>query len=162
QLAGTRLLTLTGAGGCGKTRLAVHTAGVLAPAYPGGVWCTELGPLTDPALVPRAVLAAIGLREAPGESPAGAVAACLPRAAALLVLDNCEHLVDVCASFAQALLGACPGLRVLATSRQSLGVAGEAVWRVPSLATPTADERAAVDDLAAYPAVRLFADRAAA
>src|SRR5262249_2878772 len=122
----------------------------------------ELGPLTDPALVPRAVLAAVGLREAPGQSSAAAVAATLRGRAALLLLDNCEHLVGACAAVAEALLGACAGLRVLATSREPLGAAGETVWRVPWLAAPGADEAPAVDRLVAYPAVRLFAERAAA
>ena len=126
-LEGTRLLTLTGAGGCGKTRLAVHAAAGLAGAHPAGVWFVDLAPLADPALVPQSVLSALGLRAAPGRSPTAAVAAHLRGRAALLLLDNCEHLVAACAAFAEALLQACPGLRVLATSREPLGVAGETV-----------------------------------
>ena len=161
-LGETRLLTLTGSGGCGKTRLAVQVAAGLGSAYPGGVRFIDLAPLADGALVPQAVLGALGLREAPGRTPAAAVAAHLRGRAALLVLDNCEHVVAACASLAEALLGACPGLRVLATSRETLGVAGETVRRVPSLATPEPGEPPAIERLAASPAVRLFADRAAA
>src|SRR5262249_27104004 len=150
-----RLLTLTGAGGCGKTRLAVHLAAGLAGAYSAGVWFADLAPLADPALVPQAVLAALGLREAPGQSPVAAAAAHVGAQAALLLLDNCEHLVGACASFATALLGACPGLRVLATSREALGVAGETVWRVPSLPAPEPGEAQLLPRLVAYPAVRL-------
>jgi predicted ATPase/DNA-binding CsgD family transcriptional regulator/DNA-binding XRE family transcriptional regulator len=162
RLGATRLLTLIGAGGCGKTRLAVQVAADLVGAYPAGVWFVDLAPLTAAALVPGAVLAALGLTEAPGRSAAAAVSAHLGGRSGLLLLDNCEHLIAACASMAEELLGACPGLRVLATSREPLGAPGELVWRVPSLPAPGPDEPPDPGRLAAYPAVRLFVERAAA
>jgi non-specific serine/threonine protein kinase len=161
-LAGTRLLTLTGTGGCGKTRLAVHAAAELAGGYPAGVWFVDLAPLADPALVPQTVLATLGLRAAPGRDSAAAVAVHLRGRAALLVLDNCEHLIDACARLAEALLRASPSLTVLATSREPLGVPGEVRWRVPPLPTPPAGAPADPGGLGTYAAVRLFVERARA
>jgi predicted ATPase len=161
-LSAARLLTLTGPGGSGKTRLAVHVAAALAEDGSVAVWFVDLAPLADPALVPGAVLAALGLREAPGRAPADAIAAHLRGRAALLLLDNCEHLIEACARVAEALLGACRGLRVLATSREPLGVPGETVWRVPPLPTPPAGAPEGPADVGGYAAVRLFAERARA
>jgi predicted ATPase/DNA-binding SARP family transcriptional activator len=156
-LSERRLVTLIGPGGTGKTRLAIELAARLV----------ELAPLGDPVAVPRAVLAAIGVREAgltePGARPADPLER-LRRALAskrlLLVLDNCEHLVDAAAELVDALLGACPDLRVLATSREPLGVTGESLWPVPPLEAPPAGVDVATAP--AYPAVRLFLDRASA
>jgi non-specific serine/threonine protein kinase len=120
------------------------------------VWLVELAPLSDPALVPRAVGAAVGVREQAGQTEVEAVEAWLRDRRALLVLDNCEHLVEACAELVGQLLGACAGLRVLATSRESLALAGEAVWPVPALAVPARDEAGGRD----CEATRLFADRA--
>ncbi|MFG3581776.1 AfsR/SARP family transcriptional regulator [Micromonospora chersina] len=166
-----RLATLTGPGGAGKTRLAVESGRAVAGRFPDGVWLVPLAPVTDPAEVPQAALAALGLREQAllaragrgGPEPAdpvGRLVDALAGRAVLLLLDNCEHLLDATADLTERLLTACPGLRVLATSREPLGITGEALRPVESLALPPAgaDPAAAL----AYPAVRLFADRAGA
>ena len=133
---GTRLLTLTGVGGGGKTRLALALAGELARAYPHGVWFVDLAPLTDPALLPQDVAAALGIELTGQQAPAAALAGSLRSRHALLLLDNCEHLLPACAELVEALLRACPGLAVVATSREALGIGGETVWRVPPLTLP--------------------------
>ena len=163
-LAAHRLVTLTGAGGTGKTRLALQAAADALEAYPDGVWLAELAALADPALVPQAVAAAIGVREEPGRPLLATLTDALRPKRLLLVLDNCEHLVEACARLADGLLRACPTLTVLATSREALGLAGETVWRVPSLAAPTvpAGQPPPVDTLTRYEAVRLFEERAQA
>jgi predicted ATPase len=161
-LAGTRLLTLTGAGGCGKTRLAVHVAAGLLGAYPAGVRFVDLAPLADAGLVAPTVLASLGARELRGRPPLAALTDYLGARAALLVLDNCEHLVAACAHLAETVLRACPHARILATGRETLGVAGETVWRVPSLEAPDPGRAEAPDVLVRYPAVRLFVERARA
>ena len=223
RLAEARLLTLTGPGGGGKTRLALALAtrlagtvpGASAPGtgirpavgatgdgagparattvdgerpggyqdgaaddlpgggagsalYPDGVWLAELGALADPALVPQAAAAAVGVREAPGRPLTESLCRALRGRRLLLVLDNCEHLLEACATLATALLRACPGIRILATSRRPLGLAGEATWSVPPLswpAGPAGEELppAALPAPAAlleYGAVRLFVERA--
>jgi predicted ATPase/class 3 adenylate cyclase len=141
-LVAQRLVTLTGTGGCGKTRLALQAAAAALEAdgapYPDGVWLAELGTLADEALLPQAVLSALGLRELSARPAPDALADYLRPRALLLILDNCEHLVGACALLVDALLRTCPGLRVLATSRELLGVAGEVAWRVPSLSLPPA------------------------
>jgi predicted ATPase/DNA-binding CsgD family transcriptional regulator len=152
-LAETRLLTLTGPGGAGKTRLALQVAADLADAYPDGVWLAELASLSDPALAPATVAAALGVREPVGRPLVATLADRLRGRAVLLVLDNCEHLVEAAAALVEALLRACPGLRVLATSREALRIAGEVAWPVPPLAAPAGAESEAV---------RLFAERARA
>jgi non-specific serine/threonine protein kinase len=159
-LAAHRLVTLTGSGGAGKTRLALAIASGLVAEHPHGVWLAELAPLVDPALVPGAVAAAVGVREEPGTPLPATLARALGDLPVLVVLDNCEHLIDACAQLAAALLRVCPGLRLLATSREPLGVPGEASYRVPSLALP--DPAAPPEAIAAAEAVRLFAERARA
>jgi predicted ATPase len=167
-LAAGRLATLTGPGGTGKTRLALHAAADALEGHPDGVWLAELAALADPALVPQAVAAAVGVREEPGRPLLPTLTAALAPRRVLLVLDNCEHLLDACARLVDALLRACPHVRLLCTSREALGIAGEAVWRVPSLAVPAAAAglHAPVGPdaagLARSAAVRLFVDRAAA
>ena len=128
-----RLLTLTGAGGSGKTRLALEVARDLVGAYPEGAWLVELAPLSDPELVARAVAQALGVREQPGCSVQEALSNYLKPRQTLLVMDNCEHLVGAVAPLADALLSTCPRLKLLATSREPLGVPGEALWAVPPL-----------------------------
>jgi predicted ATPase/DNA-binding XRE family transcriptional regulator len=155
-----RLATLTGAGGCGKTRLALRAAADLfdADAFADGAWLVDLAPIADSALIARAALTALGAREVPGHAALDTLVDFLHARTTLLVLDNCEHLVVACAGLADALLRACPGLRVLATSREPLGVPGEAVWRVPSLGVPPPG--AADADVGRSEAVRLFTERA--
>ena len=161
RLLGTaRLLTLTGPGGCGKTRLARQVAADLADAIPDGARLVELAPLTDPESVPQAVADALGVREQPGGSPVDALAGALKKKDLLLLLDNCEHLVEAAARLAETLLGVCPKLRILATSREALGAAGERVLQVPPLSGPAPGSRPAAEDLEGYEAVRLFVQRA--
>lgn len=158
----TRLLTLTGVGGSGKTRLALRLAADLATAFPQRTWVVELAPVSDPKLVPVAVATAIGLRGDGFTSPMEAAATLLAAEPALLVLDNCEHLVDACATLADTLLDACPDLRIIATSREPLLITGEQQYRVPPLATPLPTSLTECDTIAAAPAVRLFVARARA
>jgi predicted ATPase len=180
-LASTRLLTLHGAGGCGKTRLALEVAATLRAEYTDGVWLVELAPLADPVLVPQAIAAALGVREEAGRPLLDTLRDTLRPKHLLLLLDNCEHLLPGCATVAGSLLRACPRLRLLATSREALRIAGETTWRVPSLTLPTLPSgefgmrnvewgtgaqhsafRIPHADLAQSEAMRLFADRAAA
>jgi predicted ATPase/DNA-binding CsgD family transcriptional regulator len=169
-LADTRLLTLTGAGGIGKTRLALEAAALLLPEYPDGVWLVELAPLPDPALLPQAVALSAGVRQEFSRPVLESLASALQDSCVLLVLDNCEHMVAACAALADALLRACPRLRILATSRESLGVPGETAWPVPALTLPSARATApvgaaaqpALTELAASEAVRLLVNRAGA
>jgi len=159
-LQASRLLTLTGAGGVGKTRLALHSAAHAASEYPDGVWLAGLATLTVGALVPRTVASALGVGDTPGQSTTQTLHSYLQRKELLLVLDNCEHVVPDCAELAEHLLRTCPQLKILATSRQRLGVDGEIAWRVPSLASPDPRTIAGTDEIAAFGAVQLFADRA--
>ncbi|MGH3767500.1 MAG: ATP-binding protein [Pseudonocardiaceae bacterium] len=135
-LGQVRLLTLTGAGGCGKTRLARQAAADAMGDHLDGLWWVELSRLKDAPSVPAAVIGAIGVREVPGWEPLATLVGYLRARRALLVLDNCEHLVAACAELADALLRACPSLTVLVTSRAPLGVPGETAWRVPSMSLP--------------------------
>jgi predicted ATPase/DNA-binding CsgD family transcriptional regulator len=159
-LADGRLVTLTGAAGVGKTRLAQAVATDIAHGFPGGVWWVELGSLSDPAGVGRAVLSALGQREVPGVPIAWQVSTDLGDQPVLVVLDNCEHVVAACASFVAELLATCGVASVLTTSREPLGVPGETIWRVPSLACPPPDSWVEHSELARYDAVVLFVDRA--
>jgi hypothetical protein len=161
RLADARLLTLTGVGGCGKTRLALEVARASLDQYPGGVWLAELAPLADPALVQQSVAAVVGVRDAAGQSTVSAIAARLRGRRVLLVLDNCEHLLDACAQLVDALLRACPDVQVLGTSREALGLTGEVAWRVPSLPVPDPQHLPPLPELQNNPAVQLFVERAA-
>ena len=159
-LDGARLVTLTGVGGCGKTRLALEVARVVVPTYPDGVWLVELGRLSDPTLVAQEVGAVFAVRESPDQPLTIALKRAVGGHRVLLVLDNCEHLIEACAELLNALLRGCPQLRVLATSRESVGIDGEVAWRVPSLTVPDAERAASVADLESNPAVQLFVERA--
>jgi predicted ATPase/DNA-binding SARP family transcriptional activator len=155
----SRLLTLTGPGGSGKTRLAIKAGEQASGQYSGGVWLVELAPVAGPDLVTAAAASALGIREEPGRALADTIAAHLRTAEALLIIDNCEHLLDPAASLITALLRQCPSLRVLATSQSRLNVAGEATWPVPPLTLPPAAEQ---DPLvvAESESAKLFCDRA--
>jgi predicted ATPase len=161
-LGTTRLLTLTGAGGVGKTRLALEVVTALVDRYRDGVWLVELAPLRDATLVPQTIAAALGVSEQPGRLVLDALREWLAARTLLLVLDNCEHLVGSCAALVEALLRGSPTHRILATSREALGIAGETAWRVPSLALPSPAPSAATAELAETEAVRLFVERARA
>jgi predicted ATPase/class 3 adenylate cyclase len=169
-----RLVTLTGAAGCGKTRLALQVAADVLDGYSeGGVWLVDLAPLADPELVTQAVAVALAVREnAPAEALDLGGQTALPLVAVLvehlrskellLVLDNCEHVLDAAGVLVATLLRECPGLAVLATSREALGVVGEVSWRVRSLSVPDPKRLPPLDVLADYEAIRLFIDRARA
>ena len=154
----SRLLTLTGAGGVGKTRLALAVAEEVGQEYAAGAWFVDLAPLTDPELTVQTVLSALRVQEQPGQSPWQTLVDCLRPKNLLLVLDNCEHLVQACARLAQSLLEECPSLHVLATSRETLRVTGEVAWRVPSLSLPGVHDD---DETDASEALQLFTERAA-
>jgi len=156
------LLTLTGAGGSGKTRLALQVATDLLDDYPDGAWFVDLGPLSDSTLVPQAVASALGIREEPGRPPTETLANFLRSKSLLLVLDNCEHLLEASSMLVDGLLRACPGLRILATSREGLGIAGETLYPVPTLPVPKLEGGVPSEDLTSYEAVRLFTERARA
>jgi class 3 adenylate cyclase len=155
-----RLLTTTGSGGCGKTRLALQVAAEVLPDYPHGVWLVELAPLTEPRLLTSAVAQVLGIKEQAGQTIQQALLDSLKSKSLLLLLDNCEHLLFACAQLVAALLRSCPNVKVLATSRESLGIGGEQSYRVPSLATPDLKQKVTPESLSQYEAVRLFIDRA--
>ena len=153
-----RLITLTGTAGVGKTRLAIEVARRAGAAHPGGVWMVELAPVRDPGLVAAAVSGAAGVGEQPERDLIDVLADALAhRPQALIVLDNCEHLIGVCAAVVRRLVGTSPMLRVLATSREPLGITGEVTWPVPPLAVPADDSSAAETTRAE--AIRLFEAR---
>ncbi|WP_424734898.1 ATP-binding protein, partial [Mycobacterium sp.] len=141
-----RLVTLTGAGGAGKTRLAVEVASQLTDDFGDGIWYVDLAPITNPAVAPLTVARTLGLPDQTGRSTIELLVRFFGDKTMLLVLDNCEHLLDACGSMVTELLSACPNLTILTTSREPLAVPGELSWRVPSL--PLADE-----------AIQLFSDR---
>ena len=159
-LGATRMLTLIGAGGCGKTRLAGQVAADLLESFPDGCWWVELAPLADPDAVGPALADALAVRPLPGQTSLDAVVGRLVDADAMVVLDNCEHLLDACAHAAEAVLRGCHQVTVLATSRAPLDVAGETTWRVPSLSLPQHMPVEPVDAVAQSDAVRLFIERA--
>jgi predicted ATPase/class 3 adenylate cyclase/DNA-binding NarL/FixJ family response regulator len=159
-LESTRLLTLTGAGGCGKTRLALQTAADTVDRHLDGSWWVELAPLVDAEQIGPALAAALGVRPLPGQTALDAAVSHLTGRCALIVLDNCEHLLEASAAVAEAVLHAGPAVVVLATSRAPLGVAGETSWRVPSLSLPAERAHEPVEALAQSDAVRLFIERA--
>lgn len=156
----SRLITLTGPGGAGKTRLALRlTAGVLR-FYPGGAWLVELGALSDPGLLERAVASACGIREEKRRPVIELLVKELTGQRSLLIFDGAEHLVDACAVVAGQLLRACPELTLIVTSREPIGVRGEVIWRTPSLTIPSPGSDDRTEVLLKSEAVRLFIDRA--
>ncbi len=160
-LEGERLLTLTGPAGSGKTRLAIEVAGRSLAAHADGTWFVDLAPLADGDLVPRAVATAVGVVEPQPLTVVDTLIDHLRPREAILVVDNCEHVLEATATLVDSLLRACPLLWVLATSRQPLDVPGEVVWRVPSLSTPDPGSSPSIEVLLDYEAPRLFVDRSA-
>jgi len=158
----TRLLTLTGVGGAGKTRLALRAAAELARSLPHGAWFVSLAPIDDPLLLTQAVFDAFGLQDVSARWSLSALSDYLQGKRLLLVLDNCEHLLDAAAGLVWTLLRSCPELRVMATSRQALGMAGEVRLRVPPLSLPEAAVSASPAQIAAFDAVALLVERAVA
>ena len=159
RLGQYRLVTVTGAGGSGKTRLAGEVAGRVVSRFADGAWLAELALAADPAQVPSVVAIALGIREQPGVPTAGALARVLARRQLLLVLDNCEHVIDAAAALCAGLLSACDDVRILATSREPLRTPGEAAFRLAPLSLPDPDDPVRA---AGAEAVMLFADRARA
>ena len=155
-----RLVTLTGAGGTGKTRLSLQIAADLLDQFPNGVWFIELAPITDPNLIPQTIHTTMGLVEQPGKSLVQMLMDFLRDKKVLIILDNCEHLIEACAKLTDAFLSHSPRLKILASSREALGVKGEVAWRVPSLSMPDPKKIPVLDQLAQYEAIRLFMDRA--
>jgi predicted ATPase/DNA-binding NarL/FixJ family response regulator len=171
-LSASRLVTLTGVGGTGKTRLAVRSAGELRRVFPDGVWFVDLGELNmsefpvlerqDPDVLAFLLMGTLGLRERSGRTPLESLVEQLAERRVLLILDNCEHLVSACALLAGGLLRGCPGLRVLATSREKLGIDAEVLFEVPPLHAPETGHRSSLAQLRQYESVMLFAARAEA
>lgn len=161
-LAANRLVTLLGMGGIGKSRLSVQLGAEVLDDYPDGVWLIELAPLADPQLVPQAVASVLGVKEEAGGTVLDALLKFARDRTPLIILDNCEHLVHACADVAKRLLQAGPKVKILATSRDALQIAGETVFQLAPLAAPDPREQAAAEALAQSDAVRLFVDRAGA
>ena len=158
----SRMVTLTGPGGVGKTRLAIRVAEEWAEDQSDGVWFVDLAPLTDPVLVVRSVAAVLGIKDQPGSPLVETLTTALQDRHLLLILDNCEHLLDACVTLVSLLLMECPSLRLLTTSRQALRVSGETVWAVPSLSVPDPQDSLTPEIISRADSVRLFVERAAA
>ncbi|MES2461561.1 MAG: tetratricopeptide repeat protein [Armatimonadota bacterium] len=156
----TRLLTLTGSGGCGKTRLSLQIAADVLDSYRDGVWLVELASLSDGSLVPYAVANVFELKEILGEPITATLTGALQGRQALLLLDNCEHVLDSTAHLADTLLRSCPKLKILASSREGLGIPGEQTYRIPSLSLPDPGQAQTPDTVLRYESVRLFTERA--
>lgn len=160
KLSEHHLVTLTGPGGTGKTRLSLQIAADLLDQFHHGVWFIELAPLTDPALIPQTILSAIGIPEQTGMPPLELLLDYLRDKKSLVILDNCEHLLDASASVANTILSSAPHLKILASSREALRLRGEAIYPVPSLSLPDVKNLPVIEQLSQYEAVRLFIDRA--
>jgi len=155
-----RVLTLTGSGGTGKTRLSLQVAAELLEKFDHGIWFVELAPLADPDLIPQTILSAIGINEQAGKTPIEILKEYLREKKSMIVLDNCEHLIEASAKVMNTLLNAAPNLKVMASSREALGVKGELSYPVPSLSLPDPKHLPVLEQLSRYEAVRLFIDRA--
>ncbi|MFC9835482.1 protein kinase [Rhodococcus sp. NPDC127530] len=161
MLSRSPLVTLTGIGGVGKTRLALRVAANMQRDFPDGVWLVELGELSDESLLTDVVAAALGLRNYSARPLREVLVEFVAERVLLVILDNCERVVDAVADLAETLLRGCPGLRILATSRELLGIGGEEALRVPPLPVPDPDRQSSLSGLPSYDAVTLFAERAA-
>ena len=159
-LAEHRLVTLTGSGGAGKSRLSLQVAAETLDQFPGGVWFVELAPLTDPSLIAQTILSSAGMQIQPGKSILDSLIDFLREKTSLLVLDNCEHLLEACAKLVDSLLRVAPNLKILVSSREALGLSGEQSRRVPSLVVPDIKHLPPIEQLSQFDAVRLFIDRA--
>ena len=162
QLATARLLTLTGVGGCGKTRLALQVAAEVLDDFQDGVWLIELAAVTDPALISQTVASSLRIREQPGRPILTTLSDHLQLKQLLLLLDNCEHLLSGCAHLADTLLRRCPHLRILVTSREALRIDGESTYAISPLSLPPRGQSPSVGAITQYEAVRLFIDRLSA
>ena len=161
SLLKTRLLTLTGSGGCGKTRLALQTAAKLFENYAQGVWLIDLAPFADPAYTGNVIASILGVKEELNNTILQTLANYLRQKTVLLILDNCEHLLASCALAADTLLRNCPGVTILATSRERLGISGELTYRVPSLSLPVSTQNVTPESILKYEAALIFVERAA-
>jgi predicted ATPase len=161
-LSEARLLTLTGAGGVGKTRLAIHAGRELARTLPDGVWVVDLQELRNGNLVPTAIITALGVRDQSGRSPVSLLVDYLADKELLLILDNCAHLLDACSVIVSAILHGTPAIRILATSRQPLNSDGEFVFPVPPQAVPETNSSMSIDQISQFEAVALFCGRVTA
>src|SRR5262249_15938598 len=150
--------TITGVGGVGKTRIAVQLAADMVEGFPDGAWVIALASIRDPALVPSTIAAALGVPEQPPRNLVDVLCDAIGSRQLLLVLDNCEHLLDATARLVDTLLDVCPEVRVVSTSREALGVEGEQSWPTPSLAVPENDDPEKMEDVAGADAVRLFVE----
>jgi non-specific serine/threonine protein kinase len=157
-----RLLTLTGVGGTGKTRLSLQAASMLLDDFSDGVWFVEFASVTTPELMPGTIAAVLQLMERPGHTSLETITEFLETRETLILLDNCEHLIQACANIANHLLQRCSKLKIIATSREPLGVSGETIWSVPSLATPSMNDVTPLAALMEFESVKLFLDRARA
>jgi predicted ATPase/class 3 adenylate cyclase len=155
-----RLVTLTGSGGTGKTRLSLQVAADLLDQFPDGIWFVELAPISEPNLIPQVILSALGILEQPGVPVLQRLLDYLREKKVLLVLDNSEHLIEACAKLVDMFLNNTSALNIIATSREALGVQGELIWHVPSLSLPDAKHLPALEQLSQYEAVQLFIERA--
>ncbi|MEO8665287.1 MAG: tetratricopeptide repeat protein [Ignavibacteria bacterium] len=159
-LSGTKLLTLLGPGGTGKTRLSLQTGADVIDDFANGVWFAELDSLTNERLLPQTIALALGVTEVPRQDPEETISDYLREKQLLLILDNCEHLIDACSRLAQKLLSNSSELKIIATSREALRVSGEQIFQVPSLSCPDPDEINSPEQLKEFESVRLFLERA--
>ena len=156
----SRLVTLTGAGGCGKTRLAREIAFILIEEYKDGVWFVNLSPITDPDFIAKSIAELLNIKEEPDKPILDTLIDKIKDKSLLLLLDNCEHLVQACAEIAFKLLQSVKGIRILATSREALNIPGEVIWMIPSLSFPAPGSRVVIDEINRYESIKLFTDRA--
>ncbi len=157
----SRLITLTGAGGCGKTRLAREIASTLIEEFKDGVWFVNLSPITNPEFIAKSIAEVLSIKEEPDKPIIETLINKISDKSLLILLDNCEHLIQACAEIVDKLLQSVEGIRILATSREALNIYGEVVWMIPSLSFPAPDSKVLIDETDRYESIKLFTDRAA-